>query len=291
MDANKIKIFIQAVESGSLLAAAEKLGYTQAGLTHMVKALENELGLVLLQRGKFGVRLTREGSRLMPLFRELVSVQEKIRSEAQLIQEQKASVIRLACVASVIRTFLPDILVAFQRENPTVSFEIKEGDDRIYQWFDQGDVDLAITSNMLRRDVFRPLFADEFLAVLPEDYPITDGERYPLSRIEQDPYIASTCANDYDVESLLNRYHIHPKQQSTYVDDNSLLSMVARGFGICLLPRLVLENCHEKVRLAQLDKPCSRNIGILYDEEGNSSPAVKSFVHFLKNWDFSAYQR
>ena len=33
MDVNKIKIFIEAVESGSLLSAAEKLGYTQAGLT------------------------------------------------------------------------------------------------------------------------------------------------------------------------------------------------------------------------------------------------------------------
>ena len=235
MDVNKIKIFIEAVESGSLLSAAEKLGYTQAGLTHMVKALENELGLVLLQRGKFGVRLTREGSRLMPLFRELVSVQEKIRSEAHLIQEQKASIIRLASVASVIRTCLPDILMAFQKENPAISFEIKEGDDRIYQWFDRGEVDICITSNMIRRDEFQPLFTDEFLAVLPENYPIGRGETYPLSRIEEDPYIGSTCVHDCDVEELLDRYHIHPKQQSTYVDDNSLISMVARGFGISLL--------------------------------------------------------
>ena len=46
------------------------------------------------------------------------------------------------------------------------------------------------------------------------------------------------------------------------MDDNSLISMVARGFGISLLPRLVLKNCHEKVLLAPLDRPCSRNIGI-----------------------------
>ncbi|MFR7990135.1 MAG: LysR family transcriptional regulator [Anaerovoracaceae bacterium] len=291
MDVNKIKIFIEAVESGSLLSAAEKLGYTQAGLTHMVKALENELGLVLLQRGKFGVRLTREGSRLMPLFRELVSVQEKIRSEAHLIQEQKASIIRLASVASVIRTCLPDILMAFQKENPAISFEIKEGDDRIYQWFDRGEVDICITSNMIRRDEFQPLFTDEFLAVLPENYPIGRGETYPLSRIEEDPYIGSTCVHDCDVEELLDRYHIHPKQQSTYVDDNSLISMVARGFGISLLPRLVLKNCHEKVLLAPLDRPCSRNIGILCGEEGSSSLSVKKFVLFLKNWNFEQYQR
>ena len=51
MDVNKIKIFIQAVESGSLLAAAEKLGYTQAGLTHIMKALERQLVDILGEEG------------------------------------------------------------------------------------------------------------------------------------------------------------------------------------------------------------------------------------------------
>lgn len=291
MDVNKIKIFIQAVESGSLLAAAEKLGYTQAGLTHIMKSLERELGIVLLQRGKFGVRLTREGSRLMPLFQELVSVQDRIDAEAQLIVTQKASVIRLAVVASVIRTCLPDILMAFQEENPSVSFEIKEGDERMYQWFDQGEVDLCITSNILRREEFQPIFADEFLAVLPEDYPIGEGERYPLRRIEEDPFIYSTCVNDVDVEKLLKRCGIHPKKQNTYVEDNSLISMVARGFGVTLLPKLVLVNCHEKVRLARLDEPCWRNVGLLYDEERGNSPAVKKFAQFLRNWDYTPYQQ
>ena len=68
MDINKVKVLIYAVDNGSLLTAATKLGYTQAGLTHMMNSLESELGVVLLHRGKFGVRLTEEGERLMPLF-------------------------------------------------------------------------------------------------------------------------------------------------------------------------------------------------------------------------------
>ena len=61
MDINKVKVLIYAVDNGSLLTAATKLGYTQAGLTHMMNSLESELGVVLLHRGKFGVRLTEEG--------------------------------------------------------------------------------------------------------------------------------------------------------------------------------------------------------------------------------------
>ncbi len=77
MDVNKVKVLIQAVENGSLLATATKLGYTQAGLSHMMKSLESELGITLLQRGKFGIKLTDEGKRLMPLFKELAVIDKK----------------------------------------------------------------------------------------------------------------------------------------------------------------------------------------------------------------------
>lgn len=286
MDINKVKILIQAVENGSLLTTASKLGYTQAGLSHMMKALENELGVVLLQRGKFGIKLTEEGQRLMPLFEDLATTMEKIEREVELILEQKASVIRLAAIASVIRTWLPDAMVSFQKENPEISFEIKESDDRMYQWFDQGSIDICITSNMIYRDDFVPLVRDDFFACLPENYPIEEGERFPLKQIEEEPFICSSCENDYDVERLLEDYHIHPKKQNTYVDDSSVISMVSRGFGISLLPKLVLQNRHENIKVAELDLPCYRTIGLIYGKPNTLSPAVKEFVAFLKNWKF-----
>ena len=45
MDTKKLDALLLAVELGSLTAAAEKMGYTQSGLTNMMHALENELGL------------------------------------------------------------------------------------------------------------------------------------------------------------------------------------------------------------------------------------------------------
>ena len=122
MDANKVRIFLRAVENGSLLKTASQLGYTQAGLTHMMNTLENEIGVKLLQRGKFGIRLTEEGKRLLPYFKELISAEEKLFREAELIQKQKASIIRLAAVSSVIRTWLPDAMRIFQEENDGVFF-------------------------------------------------------------------------------------------------------------------------------------------------------------------------
>ncbi len=286
MDINKVKVLIQAVENGSLLATATKLGYTQAGLSHMMRSLESELGITLLRRGKFGIRLTDEGRRLMPLFRELAAVEKKLETEVELILEQKASVIRVAAIASVIRTWLPDAMVSFQKQYPEISFEIQESDGKMYQWFDQGTIDICITSNMIYRDDFVPLVRDEFFACLPKEYPLKEGAKFPLRQIEGEPFICSTCGNDYDVERLLSDYDIHPKKQNTYVDDNSVISMVSRGFGISLLPSLVLQNCHEDIKIAELDLPCYRMIGLLYGKSANTSQAVKKFVSFLKKWQF-----
>ncbi len=284
MDANKIRVLLQAVDNGSLLATANQLGYTQAGLTHMMNSIENELGITLLRRGKFGVRLTDEGERLLPLFEELLAVEKKIEHEASLILEQKASLIRLSAIASVIRTWLPDVMRAFQRENPEISFEVKEGDDRLYQQFDQGRADICITSNMVEREDFIPLMTDDFFAVLPKDYPLQEDGAFPLRRVEEEYFLFPSAASDCDVEKLLSGYGIKINKQTMYVDDNSAITMAARGFGVSMLPKLVLENCRENIRIAPLDLPCYRRIGMLYNQGRNASPAVKKFAAFLRSW-------
>ena len=50
MNISKYKALLAAVDMGSFSAAANKLGYTQSGLTHMMNALEDELGFSILQR-------------------------------------------------------------------------------------------------------------------------------------------------------------------------------------------------------------------------------------------------
>ena len=56
MESKKLEALLMAVDLGSFTKAAEVLGYTQSGLTHMMNSLENEIGLRLLDRSYSGVR-------------------------------------------------------------------------------------------------------------------------------------------------------------------------------------------------------------------------------------------
>lgn len=72
MDTNlqKYQAFVAAVELGGFSKAAERLNYSQSGISRMVADLEKEWGIVLLERDR-GVHLTSEGMRILPFAREL----------------------------------------------------------------------------------------------------------------------------------------------------------------------------------------------------------------------------
>ena len=56
METKKWEAMVTAVELGSFTRAAERLGVTQSGLTHMMNSLEKEVGFPLLVRDHYGVR-------------------------------------------------------------------------------------------------------------------------------------------------------------------------------------------------------------------------------------------
>ena len=64
MDTKKTKALLLALERGSLTAAAEELGYTQSGLTHMMNSLEDEAGIKLLVRSKGGGQTLRYATQI-----------------------------------------------------------------------------------------------------------------------------------------------------------------------------------------------------------------------------------
>ena len=127
MNISKYKVLLSAVDMGSFSAAAAKLGYTQSGLTHMMNALESELGFPVLQRGHFGVKLTAAGERIIPRIRQLVMCEDALANEIELIKSFDDTVIRIGAYSSIAAMWLPMIVERFNREYPdiTVNIQIK----------------------------------------------------------------------------------------------------------------------------------------------------------------------
>lgn len=102
MDFRKYEVFLRTLECGSLTRAGEELGYTQSGVSHMMKSLEEEVGFRLFSRGRAGMELlTSEGARIVPIIRELSKWNEQLSQVLSSIKGFELGTIRIAAMASI----------------------------------------------------------------------------------------------------------------------------------------------------------------------------------------------
>ena len=81
MNLQKYLSFVKTVEYSSFTRAAEILHYSQSGVSRMIGDLEKDWNMVLLERGKGGVRLTSNGLHMLPYAKELVADYEKMQMQ------------------------------------------------------------------------------------------------------------------------------------------------------------------------------------------------------------------
>ena len=106
MDVKKYEVFVKIVEKSSLTKAAEAMGLTQSGVSHIVAAMESELGVALLRRSRTGAVLTPEGERLMPHIRAIVTQETQLRHAAEELRSQVAGKLRVGTFTSVATHWL-----------------------------------------------------------------------------------------------------------------------------------------------------------------------------------------
>ena len=105
--ASRYQIVCMVVDRGSLKGAADELGYTQSAVSQAVKALERELGTTLIERGKQGVSLTRDGKQYLPYLRQIVTADPALEGKRQELLGLSSTDIRIATFTNVSRTVLP----------------------------------------------------------------------------------------------------------------------------------------------------------------------------------------
>ena len=138
----KYQAFVRTVELGSFTKAAESLSYSQSGVSRMVADLEREWKVALLERGRAGVRLTSEGTRLLPCIRRVCEEHARLQAQVDELNGLQAGLIRIGTFSSVATHWLPNVIRAFQEDYPNIDYELLLGDyGEIEEWVLEGRVD------------------------------------------------------------------------------------------------------------------------------------------------------
>ena len=286
MSVMKCMAFVKTVEYGSFTKAAEILGYSQSGVSRMLNDLEKDWGVVLLERGRAGVRLTSDGVELLPFAKSLCEESRKLRDAVDALNGLQSGLIRIGTFSSVATHRLPGIIKAFRQDYPNVDFELLLGDyTEIEDWVATGRVDCGFLRLPTRPD-FDAAFLerDELMAVIPEEHPLAALEAFPVASLCDYPFMLLEKGAKAEVSAIFERHGLVPKVCFTTWDDYAIMSMVECGLGISILPSLILKRVPYRIIAKPLDVPAFRDIGFVQRGRDAVPKRMKEFIEYLDRW-------
>lgn len=284
MDLKKWHVFLSVAKYGNFTKAGDELGYTQSGITQMMKNLEREVGFPLFHKTNHGIFLTSEGSALLPSIRELIAADESLKQEISFLKGATQGTLKIASYTSCAIHWIPKIIRDFQKNHPGILFEIMEGhENEIEDWVLNFQADIGFTSdNKIQTVEFIPVHKDPMFAILPKGHPYTKCDEVPIEAFENMPFIICEYTYTSDIHRILNQYNIHPDIKYTTYNDFCVLSMVEHNLGISILPELVLRGHTGNYEVRPLKPDIYRTLGMVIHPTHGRSPAMKIFIKYAK---------
>ena len=275
MDTKKYEVLEKTVELSSLTKAAQELGLTQSGVSHMLAAIEAELQLPLLKRTRTGARLTPEGEQMMPYIHEIVRQEKLLRQAAAALHTLVTGKIRIGTFTSVATHWLSAMMMQFQQAYPQVDFQLFNGDYHdIDTWLGAGSVDLAFTTLPARPGCSCvPLYEDALAA----------GPVCPVEELAKEPFISLLESSNHDVRRAFRALSVRPNIRFETKDDYAVIAMVRQGLGVSIMPSLLLRGNTDGVEIRPIDPPASRTIALAAASDA-PGPAASRFAEFAVKW-------
>ena len=244
-----LRVLREIAERGSFTAAARALGYTQSAVSRRAAALEAAAGRRLFERGRDGVRLTPEATRLLARARVVLAELDAASRELAGIPLAGGPV-RLGAFPIALVWLAPTALRTVAAEHPAVEVSVREGTTpSLVRALRSGTIDLAV---LTLTPPFRPLDGDspplrsvtlaehELLLAVGPAHRFASRDAVEVSELEGERWIASPSQGG---ETLLGAWPGvpgRPQVAATVRDWAGKLALVAAGLGITTVSALQL---------------------------------------------------
>jgi DNA-binding transcriptional LysR family regulator len=283
MTLQQFEVFVKVVETKSFTKAGEILALTQSAISHIISSLEIELGFNLLHRNRAGVTITNEGQKIFQHALDLLNKSELIKQEAASILGIQSGVLKIGCFPSFSAKILPDIILRYNEKYPKIELKIFEGNyNEIEKWVSTGIIDLGFSAIPPETLDFIPLLQDDLVVIVNDHHLFSLREEISISEIESQSYIMSKSGCDVLLKQIFKENNVHPNITFKIEDNNTLLAMVSKGFGISIVPKMILNFKPLQLNVIKLSPRQFRTVGILLKSMKTASPASLCFIKGIK---------
>ena len=285
MEIRYVREFLALAETKSYLEASERMFVTPSSLTRHIKALEDEIGVPLIDRPSHRVTLTPYGKTFLPFAREFVLVDDNCTAAFSDAQEEKAeSTVKIGCIPLARAYRITDLLAVFQSENRSCRLDVHEAySSLLVPMLRQEELDFAFLRQQDDpNDEFEKiLFAkDSLCAMIPSGHPLAACETIHIRQLREEPLLLigknhftyRICAN------LCRESGFEPNVRFTSHRAEALVEMTEKGMGVALLMRKPAAlQIPPDVRLVNISPPTGFTVYLARNINHKMTRAARSF--------------
>ena len=283
MNPRQLKAFVAVAQTLSFVRACQRLHLSQPALSLAIRGLEQELGGKLFSRTTRRVRLTQEGSALLPQAMQLLADWDRVRDRLQLQFSLHTGHLTLAAMPSFAANKLPALLRDFRRRHPNLDLSVRDVvHEQVLDLVASGRVEIGFTFEPESAPdlAFEPLFVDRFVAIVPPDSALASRRTIRWERLATERFIALERPSSMRrlIETRLSEAGFPFKADLECNQLTTVSHFVAAGLGASVIPSLARKQAQALgAKVLPLSAPVIRQaVGIVRrrDQEPSAAAAM-----------------
>lgn len=289
MDIRQMQALIEVARLRSFTKAAEALYITQPTISKTVKAMEEELGVVLFDRVGKTIELTDAGRIIVTQAQQIVTSFQNLMSELDDLRNLKKGHLRIGLPPMVGASFFPKVIGEFHERYPDITIQLfEDGAKKVEQDVAGGALDVGVVVlPTVEAELSSFAFVEEKLnLVVHPSHPLAERESAELTELSQDGFVLFredfTLHDRIIGECAKAGFQPHVIYESSQWD--LISETVAVGLGVTLLPETICREIDDEgVRIIPLVKPVIPwKLGIVWRDDRYLSFATREWIRFAR---------
>ncbi|REE71662.1 LysR family transcriptional regulator [Rhodococcus wratislaviensis] len=270
---SQLRAFVAVAEYRHFGTAAARLSVSQPTLSQSLAALENGLGVQLIERSTRRVLVTPAGERLLGQAKVILEAADGFVATAAGVGDRLAGPLRIGLIPTVAPYVLPALLPALREEMPALEPQVIEDQTaRLLEALRVGALDVAVLAlpSGVSGLVDIPLYTEDFVMVVPEGHALAGRTDVSPQMLDALPLLLldeGHCLRDQTLD-LCRSVDAHPVAGDTRATSlSTVVQCVAGGLGVTLVPEsaVQVETGRGPLATARFAAPApGRTIGLVF---------------------------
>ncbi|MEW9501034.1 LysR substrate-binding domain-containing protein [Jeotgalibacillus marinus] len=289
MDIRQLSYFIEVAKNKSFTKASRVLHVTQPALSKMVKGLEDELDVTLIDRSARQISLTDAGEIVFVQAQKVVNGLDDLSTSLYDVMNFKKGKIKIGIPPVISTLFFPTIIAEFQKAYPAVTVMLAEdGAKKVEQKVLDGEIDLGFVLLPVNGEKFDviPFVHQEIKLLIHKSHPLADRDVVDLIELKDDSFLLLNkefTLNSRTIEVCI-REGFTPKIAYESSQWDFIVGMVEKNLGVTLMPKLICDRVKDgPVKMISLTNSFPWVLGIILAKNRYVPYASRAFIQLVKS--------